>query len=164
MTNDPIRERLEHPAFDVGPEPTISGAMRKQSQFQQLFANIPEGDKSDKKIARDDRKKLTIASKAFGYANCRAVDGKWLVRSMKSPLYHHQLLGAQWMLERELSSQPPNGGLLADSMGLGKTVQMLACMIGNPPSPGKSSSICTFKTISLTDRSQRTLRGEPRLH
>lgn len=52
---------------------------------------------------------------------------------MRSPLYHHQLLGAQWVVTRELSAEPPHGGLLADSMGLGKTVQTLACMVGNPP-------------------------------
>lgn len=37
------------------------------------------------------------------------------------------------MVSRELSATPPYGGLLADSMGLGKTVQTLACMIANPP-------------------------------
>lgn len=57
------------------------------------------------------------ASRGFGHAKCKAVDGKWLIKGMKSPLYHHQLLGAQWMLQRELSSQPPHGGLLADGMG-----------------------------------------------
>ncbi|RAL65691.1 hypothetical protein DID88_005359 [Monilinia fructigena] len=73
------------------------------------------------------------ASRSFGYAQVKAVNGKWLVKGMKSTLYHHQLIGAQWMVSRELSSEPPHGGLLADSMGLGKTVQTLACMVGNPP-------------------------------
>ncbi len=48
--------------------------------------------------------------------------------------YHHQLLGADWMLERELGEVGPFGGLLADAMGLGKTLQTLATMVGNPPS------------------------------
>lgn len=141
MTNDPIQERLQNPAFNVEPEPIISGSMSKETQFQQLFANIPDGGSAGKKVAKDDRKRLKEASKSFGYAQCKAQDGKWLIKGMKSTLYHHQLLGAQWMLQRELSSQPPNGGLLADSMGLGKTVQTLACMIGNPPSAGKSTLI-----------------------
>jgi SNF2 family DNA or RNA helicase len=37
------------------------------------------------------------------------------------------------MVSRELSETAPFGGLLADGMGLGKTVQTLACMIANPP-------------------------------
>jgi SNF2 family DNA or RNA helicase len=48
--------------------------------------------------------------------------------------YHHQLLGADWMLSRELGEVGPFGGLLADAMGLGKTLQTLATMVGNPPS------------------------------
>ena len=38
------------------------------------------------------------------------------------------------MLTRELGLQAPFGGLLADAMGLGKTLQTLATMVGNPPS------------------------------
>jgi hypothetical protein len=60
---------------------------------------------------------LKEASRSFGYAKVKAQDGKWMIKGMNSTLYHHQLLGAQWMLKRELSSQPPHGGLLADSMG-----------------------------------------------
>jgi SNF2 family DNA or RNA helicase len=144
MANDPITDRLQNPVFNVEPEPTISGRMRKDTQFQRLFANVPDGNSLSMKVAKDDRKKLKEASKSFGFAQCKAMDGKWIIKGMKSTLYHHQLLGAQWMLQRELSSQPPNGGLLADSMGLGKTVQMLACMVGNPPTEGKSFLIQHF--------------------
>jgi SNF2 family DNA or RNA helicase len=48
--------------------------------------------------------------------------------------YHHQLLAADWMVSRELGEDAPNGGLLADVMGLGKTLETLATMVGNPPS------------------------------
>ncbi|KAE8441985.1 hypothetical protein EG329_004111 [Mollisiaceae sp. DMI_Dod_QoI] len=133
MANDPIQDRLMDPVFDRPEEPAISGRLNKETQFQQLFANIPETDGASNRVAKDDKKKLRDASRSFGYAQCKAQDGKWLIKGMESPLYHHQLLGAQWMVQRELSSQQPNGGLLADSMGLGKTVQMLACMVGNPP-------------------------------
>jgi len=133
LLNDPISDRLQNPIFDVGDEVHIDGKQVKSTQFQKLFANIPAG--GNKSAIRDDRRKLREASKSFGYAKVRAVGGKWLVKGMKSPLYHHQLLGAQWMVTRELSAEPPHGGLLADSMGLGKTVQTLACMVGNPPTP-----------------------------
>ncbi|QSZ30260.1 hypothetical protein DSL72_004782 [Monilinia vaccinii-corymbosi] len=132
MNCDPVGDRLQDPIFNVGPEPEIDGTTRtKTSQLQQLFANIPEG--SSKTKGKSDKAKLLQASRSFGYAQVKAVNGKWLVKGMKSTLYHHQLLGAQWMVSRELSSEPPHGGLLADSMGLGKTVQTLACMVGNPP-------------------------------
>lgn len=131
MNADAIGDRLQDPIFNCGPEPEIGGLRTKASQLQQLFANIPEG--SSKTKGKSDKAKLLQASRSFGYAQVKAVNGKWLVKGMISTLYHHQLLGAQWMVERELSSEPPHGGLLADSMGLGKTVQTLACMVGNPP-------------------------------
>ena len=132
MSNDPIGDRLRDPVFASGPELEIIGRQRKNTQLQRLLANIPEESNVDS--ARDDKAKLKLASQSFGYAKVKAVDGKWLIKGMISTLYHHQLLGAQWMVSRELSSEPPHGGLLADSMGLGKTIQTLACMIGNPPS------------------------------
>lgn len=132
MNCDAIGDRLQDPVFNIAPEPEIDGRTRtKASQLQQLFANIPEG--SSKSKGKSDKAKLLQASRSFGYAQVKAVSGKWLVKGMRSTLYHHQLLGAQWMVSRELSSEPPHGGLLADSMGLGKTVQTLACMVGNPP-------------------------------
>jgi hypothetical protein len=133
MNNDPIQERLQNPIFDRGPEPEMHGEHRKATQLQRLISNIPEG--TSKKEARSDKARLLQASRSFGYAKVKAKDGKWLIKGMKSTLYHHQLLGAQWMIQRELSDEPPYGGLLADGMGLGKTVQTLACMVGNPPAP-----------------------------
>ncbi|TGO11526.1 hypothetical protein BTUL_0107g00100 [Botrytis tulipae] len=131
MNSDAIGDRLQDPIFNCAPEPELGGTRNKATQLQQLFANIPEG--SSKTKGKSDKAKLLQASRSFGYAQVKAINGKWLVKGMKSTLYHHQLLGAQWMVSRELSSEPPHGGLLADSMGLGKTVQTLACMVGNPP-------------------------------
>jgi hypothetical protein len=131
MNNDPITERLQNPIFDVEPEPEMEGRHVKQTQLQRLLANIPEG--SNVKEAQSDKIRLQKASRSFGYAQVKAVDGKWLIKGMRSTLYHHRLLGAQWMIQRELSDEAPYGGLLADGMGLGKTVQTLACMVANPP-------------------------------
>ena len=46
-------------------------------------------------------------------------------------LYKHQELGVKWLLKREHSAQFP-GGLLCDEPGMGKTIQMGACMSQNP--------------------------------
>ena len=170
MNNDPISDRLQNPIFNRPAEETISGNQTKTTQFQLLFANIPEPeDALTRGAVRSDKAKLRDASKSFGYAKCKAKDGKWLIKGMKSTLYHHQLLGAQWMVQRELSSQPPHGGLLADSMGLGKTVQTLACMVGNPPGPGKLTPFFCFEIDSrkndwwtVTDTLQRTINAKSR--
>lgn len=45
---------------------------------------------------------------------------------MSSELYHHQLIGARWMVERELSQQAPYGGILADSMGEYSSVDLFS--------------------------------------
>jgi hypothetical protein len=118
-----------------GSGPEITGR-NKLDQLNQIFANIPPAtDGADRRTIAGDRKKLLAASKSFGYAKVKATDGKWKIAGMKSPLYHHQLLGAQWMIARELSEGRPHGGILADSMGLGKTVETIACIIANPPGP-----------------------------
>jgi SNF2 family DNA or RNA helicase len=103
-------------------------------QLQQVFANIPPAaDRADQRTIAGDKRRLLTAAKSFGFAKVKAVDGKWKIQGMDSPLYHHQLPGAQWMIVRELSNGAPFGGILADSMGLGKTVETIACIIANPP-------------------------------
>ncbi|XMA15518.1 hypothetical protein WAI453_008309 [Rhynchosporium graminicola] len=45
---------------------------------------------------------------------------------MKSPLLHHQAIGLAWMNRQEHSDNASKGGMLCDSMGLGKTVETIA--------------------------------------
>lgn len=113
--NDDIQNRLNNPIYDVGEGPEIHGQQTHKSQFAQLFAAVPTG--SNKAGIREDKRQLKQAAQAFGYGKVKAHDGKWRLRGMSSELYHHQLIGARWMVERELSQQAPYGGILADSMG-----------------------------------------------
>ncbi|KAB5577908.1 P-loop containing nucleoside triphosphate hydrolase protein [Coniochaeta sp. 2T2.1] len=55
----------------------------------------------------------------------------WSIKGLTKPLHHYQLFGAGWMLHRELHPDGPFGGILADSVGLGKTIEALACILGN---------------------------------
>lgn len=52
---------------------------------------------------------------------------------MAVTLMPHQVIGVEWMLNRERETTHP-GGILADAMGLGKTVQMITTIVANPPS------------------------------
>ena len=50
-------------------------------------------------------------------------------------LFKHQLRGVEWMKQRELKDNPDNsirGGILADQMGLGKTLQMVTLLAESP--------------------------------
>ncbi|KAL8925796.1 MAG: hypothetical protein Q9208_003293 [Pyrenodesmia sp. 3 TL-2023] len=81
-----------------------------------------------------EKKRLNTAATNFGHGVVTGKDGGWRFKGMKSTLMHHQLLGASFMRERELGDVQPYGGLLADEMGFGKTVMMIATMVTNPPS------------------------------
>ena len=78
--------------------------------------------------------------------------------------YHHQLLGADWMLSRELGEIGPFGGLLADAMGLGKTLQTLATMVGNPPSKEDIKAKTKATLIVLPASAIRQWQDEIEVH
>ena len=44
----------------------------------------------------------------------------------------YQREGVLWMLTMEAQSSGPKGGFLCDEMGLGKSIQLIATMLGNP--------------------------------
>ena len=44
----------------------------------------------------------------------------------------YQREGVLWMLSQEQQASGPKGGFLCDEMGLGKSVQLIATMLGNP--------------------------------
>ncbi|KAI9782747.1 MAG: hypothetical protein M1839_004735 [Geoglossum umbratile] len=58
----------------------------------------------------------------------------WTVPGMTTPLLDHQILGVDWMVnDKELAEKGIHGGLVADMMGLGKTMQAIATMVLNKP-------------------------------
>ena len=63
-------------------------------------------------------------------------------------LLPHQIDGTEWMRTRELGrttkkGKRPKGGILAEDMGLGKTVQSIALILTNPRPPIKSATSVT---------------------
>ncbi|CAM1503291.1 Fc.00g080670.m01.CDS01 [Cosmosporella sp. VM-42] len=116
-----------------GTVPTMASiqATTLVDQFAKIKANIPP--ECDTRRTRTQGKDLKEAARIFGNKKIKAVDGSWLLKGMKSKLRNYQLTAAAWMMKRELARSAPYGGLLADVMGMGKTVVSLACITGNPP-------------------------------
>lgn len=129
-SNDPIAARAQMDDLQVF---TDFKANTLKEQFQKLKDQINADPAADQKRIKAELKRITISRKAFGNKHCKPKDGKWLIMGMKKELHHYQLVGAGWMLQRELQQKDPfYGGILADSVGLGKTIEAIACIIGNP--------------------------------
>ncbi|KZF23299.1 P-loop containing nucleoside triphosphate hydrolase protein [Xylona heveae TC161] len=113
---------------------------RKNDYVKSLLDSVPEEKRT--KIRRDGNL-ILHATKQLSPYNVRSTgDGLWNVSGMKTALLNYQVLGADWMRDREENEQDPRGGINADMMGLGKTIQTLAVMICNPP--GKSDPKATL--------------------
>ncbi|KAI1303828.1 P-loop containing nucleoside triphosphate hydrolase protein [Xylaria venustula] len=142
LRSNPIEARQ---AFGDLPEAAPIMATKKGDQLQQILNGLPQG--TDKRSISKDKKELDKATRSFGYGNCVARDGKWLIKGMKTPLHNHQVVGTSWMLRRELSGDGPTGGILADEMGLGKTLQTLACIVSNQPSEDDRKTYCPITLV-----------------
>ena len=104
-------------------QPTFK-TRNKAEALKELIASVPV---QEKKQARSDMNTLIQASKDFdGYGSCKvAPGGNWMVKGMKTSLKGYQVLGSAFMRRRENDASEPRGGLMADQMGLGKTLMML---------------------------------------
>ncbi|KAF5694263.1 RIS1-like protein [Fusarium globosum] len=97
------------------------------------MAGIPEGN--DTRHTKTQKRDLVKAKKCFGYKKIKAIDGKWKLRGMETPMHSQQLVAATWMVRREAMGLHPAGGILGDEMGLGKTITALATIVGHPAEP-----------------------------
>ncbi|KAM3086007.1 hypothetical protein ACMFMG_003056 [Clarireedia jacksonii] len=131
MNHNPITDHNEATQKEVAPDIV---ATSKKDYFDQVTRNI----RTDGRIhdCRGDKTALRIAGESFGRGNVKFDKNAWTVKGMKTSLYHHQLLCASWMLGREFDAEGPSGGFNCDVMGLGKTVEVLATIIGNPRPDG----------------------------
>ncbi|KAI9644563.1 hypothetical protein NHQ30_006584 [Ciborinia camelliae] len=122
MHHNPLAEHDSEP--DLEPMPVVATSSRKE-QLDQLLNNCPKYEGLHK--CRGDKTSLKRAGESFGRGNIKTESATTsLLKGMKSGLYHHQLVGSSWMLGREFDPKGPTGGICADAMGVGKTVEMLA--------------------------------------
>lgn len=103
--------------------PTFT-SQNKAKALQELIASIPSADQGSHS---SDRLAILEATKKFkGHGSVKSDgQGGWKLKGMESSLYHHQLLGAAFLRDRENGGAKPHGGLVCDEMGFGKTIQMM---------------------------------------
>lgn len=97
-----------------------------------------------RRAARLDMKRFHQATRSFtgkkGHTlNARSivpVKGGWKVKGMTTPLKNYQVINSAWMRTREMGANEPRGGIIADQMGLGKTVTCIANIVNGRPLKG----------------------------
>lgn len=109
-------------------------SLETKKAYAQLAATcleFPETGKEDVARLRDARAR-------FASSNQPKSDGKsgWSCPRLKTSLFSHQVIGCGFMIRREKSEQEPLGGLFFDAMGLGKTIQMLSCIVDQKTTQG----------------------------
>jgi SNF2 family DNA or RNA helicase len=55
------------------------------------------------------------------------------MKGMLTPLKNYQIINCGWMRRQEMRASEPKGGIIADQMGLGKTVTCLANIVNGRP-------------------------------
>lgn len=147
---------IDQAAADAPEQPGFTSRNRKDA-LKELIASVPL---ESQKAARVDMNTLIAACKDFtGRASVVADGGLWKVKGMKTSLKPYQLLGAAFMRRREGSVEEPRGGLMADQMGLGKTLMMLANIVnGRPPANAAVRTTLLVASPSLLSQWDREVQ------
>ncbi|KAJ5355842.1 Helicase C-terminal [Penicillium concentricum] len=138
---------------DPLPPGFVSTEKNKQKAFKEMLASIPVAEKAG---ARADISLLDEATRTFNPSARSDGQGKWKVRGLQTSLMVNQILAASWMCKRETSLSKPNGGLLCDVMGFGKTLSALACIVNRkiPSQPEGPTLIIAPRNLIQTWMSQ----------
>nr|POE51910.1 calcium-binding mitochondrial carrier sal1 [Quercus suber] len=111
---------------NLGPQP-LHNSTRKVEAMKQLIASIP-----DKAVGMTDVRWLRRATQDFvAHSIMPASDGLWYVKGLRTTLKHFQVIGSGFIIKREKVTAGPKGGILADQMGLGKTLMILTTIVNN---------------------------------
>ncbi|KAK2039227.1 hypothetical protein LZ31DRAFT_599029 [Colletotrichum somersetense] len=137
---DAIQHRADQ--GDLPAAPTITATRTNDQLKEMLEAAKAAPEYLDRKILNEQKQELKQATQAWGSRAVRGKNGKWEVRGLLTPLLTYQLIMGAWMMGRELraTSHLPRGGILADAMGLGKTLETLSCIVGNQASESRKDA------------------------
>ena len=124
LHSDVFRQQADE---DAPEQPTFT-SRNKADALKELLASVPI---EHQRTAKDDSNALSRAARDFdGRGSCRADgNGMWKIRGMQTSLKHYQVMGTAFMRRRENDKNEPRGGLMADQMGLGKTLMTLANIV-----------------------------------
>lgn len=124
----------------------------KGEQWKVITAHIPKG--SDTRRNNDQKGDLERAHKCFGFGKVVTGEkGTWRLKNMETGLWSCQITAVAWMMKQECYPGALKGGLIADEMGMGKTLVSLGCISGNPPEghPSLKSMKSTLVIVPSVD-------------
>jgi SNF2 family DNA or RNA helicase len=124
---DSDRPDDEVPAQEATDETEPNHNQEQQEKFEALLVDIAKASTTV------DANALRRARDTFSRTGPLVTvgDGLYRQRGMQSHLKDFQVQGAAWMISRERGDSQPRGGILADEMGMGKTVQSISVMVEN---------------------------------
>lgn len=124
------------------PIPTDIKSHTKKDFGEQFFQSLAALPKANLHKCKTEWNDLDKKSRSFGYKRVKKNNQGWLLKTMTSgmpirslnllfkllilltALYSHQLIGVDFMVERECSEERPHGGILADDM-----VSLIRCRL-----------------------------------
>lgn len=148
-----LENRHHLPSYEANLPLTLpeNPLLKRDDDFQTFLKEL-EADEVDENEGTNTAAEVTAAAEAIGAE--RLPDNKYAMPGLKCTLHPHQVIGVAWMCKREERKDDKGrpskvrGGILADAMGLGKTVQTLGVMIRNQ-APRRTSEQLKLKTTLI---------------
>ncbi|KAI0972596.1 P-loop containing nucleoside triphosphate hydrolase protein [Xylaria arbuscula] len=107
-------------------------SMRSQdSEYTEQQRRREEGEYTDAKLVLGSKYTSEGREQCFGNEHGNEL-GR--IEGMSTTIRDYQTVGVAFMVRQERSRNDCPGGIIADDMGIGKTVQSIGCMLANPPS------------------------------
>ncbi|KAI0144293.1 SNF2 family N-terminal domain-containing protein [Xylariaceae sp. FL1272] len=111
----------------------------KITSLAHVELSTPMDEKAIDQKLRDDQSAMTGAIDYLGKKIKATIPEEgssnlmYRLKNMRTPLKDYQLPATAWMMRIEKAQKLPNGGILADSMGIGKSIETISCAVANPP-------------------------------